>query len=354
MGGERVSHGSTAKHWPRRCRVFVLASLIGIPTPAAAQDIAAAEALFNRGMADLEAGRYETACKAIAESQRLDPRPGTLFTLATCEERWGRIATAVTRYGDYLALYERLPEARKAAQGERPKVAKAQRERLAAEVPELTLSLPPEAPAGTVVKRDGQVVAAAALGLALPVDPGEHTVTTEAPGGGIWEQRITLSRREKKKMTLEVRAGLRAEPRPVPAPSPVAQAVPATPLAGHAEPGQRRVAAYVVGGVGLAALGAGIGFAVDYAKARSTVTSDCPGGVCDPRTYDLTRMQALRGRWNRDLGLFLGLGAVGLGGVGAGAAILVQSPRTERPAAPAAFAPWLAPGAAGGVWTGSF
>ena len=44
--------------------------------PAAAQDIASAETLFNRGLAEMEAGHYEIGCKAIAESQRLDPAGG--------------------------------------------------------------------------------------------------------------------------------------------------------------------------------------------------------------------------------------------------------------------------------------
>src|SRR4051812_40759119 len=83
-----------------------------------AADIAAAEALFNRGLADMEAGRYEAACKAIEESLHLDPRPGTLFSLAVCESKWGHVATAATRFGDYLALYEKLPTAQRLRQGE--------------------------------------------------------------------------------------------------------------------------------------------------------------------------------------------------------------------------------------------
>src|SRR5690606_15567731 len=108
-------------HWP--LRTIVLLACLLAERPAGAQDIAAAEALFDKGVADMKAGRHETGCKAIAESQRLDPRPGTLFTLATCEAAWGRIATAVSRYGDYLAVYARLPDDKKAAQLERFKVA---------------------------------------------------------------------------------------------------------------------------------------------------------------------------------------------------------------------------------------
>ena len=40
----------------------------------------------------------------FAESHRLDPRPGTLFALASCEEKRGRLAAAVRIYDEYLAL----------------------------------------------------------------------------------------------------------------------------------------------------------------------------------------------------------------------------------------------------------
>ena len=79
--------------------------VISAPATAAAQDLAAAEALFSKGLADMEAGRYDAACPAIGESYRLDPRGGTLFTLAECEAKAGKIATAVARYDD--ALFDR-------------------------------------------------------------------------------------------------------------------------------------------------------------------------------------------------------------------------------------------------------
>src|ERR1700733_1971568 len=84
-------------------------SLAVFPSAASAQqDLAAAEALFNRGLADMTAGKYDTGCPAIGESYRLDPRPGTLFTVAECESKWGHYATASARYDDYLSLYSRL------------------------------------------------------------------------------------------------------------------------------------------------------------------------------------------------------------------------------------------------------
>ncbi len=49
---------------------------------------------------------------------------------------------------------------------------------------------------------------------------------------------------------------------------------------------------------------------------RDRVASECPGDVCDPARHDAASAQALRAQWNRDLGLGVGLGALGIVGVG--------------------------------------
>src|SRR5438477_5379956 len=105
----------------RTFRCLLVAALVAIPsisisTRALAQDLAAAEALFNKGLADMQAGHYDTGCPSIAESYRLDPRPGTLFTLAECEAKGGKLATAVARYEDYLQLFARLTPDQQAKQ----------------------------------------------------------------------------------------------------------------------------------------------------------------------------------------------------------------------------------------------
>lgn len=250
-------------HWPLRALLSL--GLLALTGAAGAQDIAAAEALFDRGLADMKAGRHETGCKAIAESQRLDPRAGTLFTLATCEAEWGHIATAVTRYGDYLALYERLPDDKKAAQGERVKVATEQRTRLTPEVPRLTLSLPRTAPAGTVVKRNGEVVAEAALGVALPVDPGQYTVSVHAPNGPVVEQRITIGKGEKKQLTLEVKAVPTVDPGPLPP-----EAKPSLPYLGP----------IIAFGAAVVGLGVGVGTGAAVLGKRSELDEACPQRNC--------------------------------------------------------------------------
>jgi hypothetical protein len=235
---------------------------VALLTPAArAQDIAVAETLFNRGLELMEAGDYEKGCPSLAESYRLDPRPGALFTLAECELKRGRIVSAYARYGEYLAVFEGLsPERRQKQQG-RDKIARDQRAALAPKVPLLTLLLAPSAPRGTVVKRDDLVLGEPSLGVALPVEPGEHTITVQPPGVAAIVRRVVMQPGEKKQILLDDKPA----PDPPRAPPPRVQALPPPPAKLPAPlppepargPSGRRVAAYVAGGVGLAGLAVG-------------------------------------------------------------------------------------------------
>src|SRR5262249_29995110 len=133
------------------------------------------------------------------------PRPGTLFTLAECEAKRGRLATAVARYDDYLSLFARLGAEQQRQQADRPKIAREHKAALDSQVPQLTLSLPADAPKDTAIRRDGTDLPAAMLGVAVPVDPGEHLILTQAPGEKAIELRVTLGKGEKKQVTLQVK-----------------------------------------------------------------------------------------------------------------------------------------------------
>ncbi|HSO00395.1 MAG TPA: hypothetical protein VLS89_19015, partial [Candidatus Nanopelagicales bacterium] len=165
------------------------AALLLLPAaPAAASE---AEDLFQKGQADLEAGRLAEACPALRKSFRMEKRPMVLFHLAECEERAGRIATAALHYDEYLDLFERLSPPEQRGEGEREKQAFKRRERLDADIPRVTFKLSESAPVGTKVTRvtkQGTDPVPVALGVALPIDPGEHWVMTQPPGGARWEK----------------------------------------------------------------------------------------------------------------------------------------------------------------------
>jgi hypothetical protein len=249
-----------------------LGCLLAAP-PALAQDVAASEAQFERGLAAMKAGDYATGCPAIEESYRLDPRPGTMFTLAECENRRGRTATAATRYEDYLSFHARLPADQQARQGERPRVAATQRDALRARAPRLTIVVPEGAPVDATVTRDGVVLEAPSWNVALPVDPGEHVVRLEAPGRAPTEARITIGDGEALSVPLALGAVAPAADRP---PPPAASRPPqASPAADRGLTGVQ-TGGLILGGVGVAALGAGSVFGLLTLGEKSTIDRACP------------------------------------------------------------------------------
>lgn len=192
---------------PALISAAALSCVLSAALPARADDVAQAKQLFEHGVEDLEAGRFDKACPAIEQSYKLDPRPGTLFTLAECENKRGRLATALRHYDEYLAAYGALSQEKMAKQGDREKVAREQKAALSARVPELTLALPPNAPAATKVTRDGAAVDRLELGTPMRVDPGDHIVVTQAPGGPPTTVRITLAAGERRGIALVVARG---------------------------------------------------------------------------------------------------------------------------------------------------
>lgn len=225
----------------------------------------------------MDAGRHDVACPMLEESYRLDPRPGALFTLATCEAKRGRLATAVAHYKDYLNRSKGHTGHEK-----RRDIAEKKLETLAPDVPELTLVLP-KAPEGTLVKRDKTVLSAASLGIPLPVDPGEHVIVVQAPGGPPKEHRITIAGGEKKQLALEVAPPAAAAEEP---PRRAPRAAPPAPPNVVAEPASeptsaRRVGAYVAGGVGLAGVVVGAVAGALTLGQKGSIEGNCDGAACN-------------------------------------------------------------------------
>lgn len=300
-----------------------LAALLGASTlllgpVARADDIAAAEALFNAGLDEMRAGRYDTACGRLAESHRLDPRPGTLFTTAECEAQAGKLASALARYKDYMALFARLPPADQARQRGREQVAQKAISELGPKVPRLTLKLPAGAPKSATVRRNDTEVGAASIGLALPVDPGEHVLVVQV-GQARSEQRVALAVGESRELTLQL-------PSSDTSPASARRDAPAVAAGPEQDAGPQsssNTLAYVVGGVGVAGVLVGsVTGALVFSK-KSTIADHCRGVDCDQQGLDAADSA-------KTLGLVSTIGfGVGVAGL-ATATVLLLSGSKER------------------------
>jgi hypothetical protein len=300
---------------------LLCASLIA--SPAFAQDVAAAKTLFSQGITEMEAGRFDTGCPALETSYKLDPRAGTMFALAECEAKRGRLATAVARYDDYLSLHGRMAPDQQKKQGDRAKVAQEQKAALGPQVPMLTLTLPAGAPRETVVKRDDTQLSGPALGLALPVDPGEHVIRTQAPEGPVTEVRITLSKGEKKVLTLDVKLSADAA-------APVAAAPPPAPPVDQGV-SSRRMGAYIAGGVGVAGMILGGVMGGLTLGKKGVISDNCNIGGRAEACNDAGLAAASDGK---TLGLVSTLGfAVGAAGLGTAVVLFITEPSGPKHAA---------------------
>ncbi|EYF07297.1 hypothetical protein [Chondromyces apiculatus] len=275
-------------------------------TPAAAQsprDPAAAEALFQAAKADAAKGDWDSACAKLRQSQDLDPAPGTAFRLAECEEQRTRIATA-------WALYVEV-EQRLGPDDERRPLVRERIEAIAPRVPYLTLRAAAGAPGDLEVLRDGVTLAKSALGLALPIDPGRHTLTVRAPGRK--EQQFVVELKESEKKELEVAPGEVLPPVAPPGSS-----------EGEGSSGMR-TAGFIALGVGAAgAVVAGVTGGLLLSR-NATLKDECPNNVCTPEGVDIR---------DNSGGLFVanyvGWG-VGIAGVATGTVLLILSRGKEAP-----------------------
>ena len=175
------------------------------PVMASAQSadpkIVAAQTLFDEGRALMTQKRFAEACKKLEASQKLDPGAGTLLNLASCYDQNGQTASAWITYKDAaVASGTRHPdwvaEANEQAATLEPKLS------------HLTITLGAPTP-GLEVRRDGVVVEPSTLGVALPVDPGAHTIEASAPGHATFTAKVDIgASKDQKSVTVPALAAV--------------------------------------------------------------------------------------------------------------------------------------------------
>jgi hypothetical protein len=323
-----------------------LGALVWALDAGAADGEGGAAQLFDAGIADLKAGKFDTACAALERSYGLDANPGALIALADCLERWGKFHSAAARYEQLVGELSRPQDAASGSyRAPQLSYAREAMARLAPKIPHLVLSRAETLPSDMVVSLDGERVALVAPEYDVSLDPGAHVIETQADGHDAWHLELTLAPGERRALPVQLGPELPRAPAPAlatgdPAPS-AASAPPGaeSPARGTLVPpapptSPWRTVGWTLGGIGVAGVGVG-------AVAGIMMLETCSGFDC--------REQPERGKTLAhvtDIGLGVGLLSL------AGAAYLLL--RTDAPDPPLATAHWQPIGGASaqGGWFG--
>ncbi|HEX4516751.1 MAG TPA: hypothetical protein VH054_24555, partial [Polyangiaceae bacterium] len=223
---------------------------------------------------------------------------------------------------------------------QRDKVAQKHIATIEGHLTKLTILAPSEnKPDGIEIARDGEKLGGSDLGLAVPMDPGMHTITATAPHFKTWEKKIDVSG-DGNTVTVTVGPLERDDASASPPPPPE-----------EGDPGFGfHVGGIVIGAAGLIAIGVGsaLGLVAAGKLSDSNANGHCDAqDTCDAVGLDL-RQQAKDAALVSTI-LFVGGGVA----VAAGIILFVVAPKKKH-AAFARVAPAIGPGFYGLSLGGSF
>ena len=296
------------------------------------KDIARADALFEEGRALMAAGTFPLACERLAESYRIAAGLGTLINLGACFEAANDLPHA------YFVYYRAARISRDAGRFEREEAAKV---RLASLAPKLGQVRFPLTLGGRATTLTCDQVAAQSIepGIAV-VDAGRpHECELRAGSTLAWSGRVEVGSGEVKTITIGSSTGgplARSDPEPPPPEKP-----PAPPPQESGSPALR-VVGWLLVGVGVAAVGTGVYFAVQAKSKDSDAAAFCDARGCDAPGVDLGQDAKSAG----DVATVAMIAGAAL--VAGGIAALIVA-KTSHPArvSPVAIVPWLMPNAGG-------
>jgi PEGA domain len=160
--------------------VWVVATILLAARPVFADGSAADEA-FKKGRELLKSGKYAAACAEFEHSQELDPALGTLFNIAECDEKIGKLASALAAYREVVS---------RDTKPERRQVASDAATRLSARVPKLVVKVPAAAKHATISLGGKRAIDP---NTPVEVDLGRYVVEVHADGMKPYTTKVTIA-----------------------------------------------------------------------------------------------------------------------------------------------------------------
>jgi hypothetical protein len=308
-----------------RAQLAVLAfvTLLSQGRPARSEVPTSAEQLFQEGRAALADDDYELARSHFEQSYKLDPALGTLLNLAVCEEKSGKLKSALAH------LQEALHKA--GAEDQRRPLVVQRIARLDSRIPRLTIRPSRPFEPSVNLSLDAKPLGMAEIGRTLRVDPGTHVFDCAGPNGERCTIVFTLEEGQESVLVPTLSAPS-APARPPPVGSALAASTPAPPMAPKQRAGAERAFAFAAGGFGLASIVAGLIAGAGVLHQKDLMAAHCDERGCD----DEGIAAAERGKTLSTVStLATGIGVVVMG---ASVVVLISAPSSKDSAAALSFA----------------
>ncbi len=337
-----------------RLAPLLLVGLCALPRIARAQqtDAVAAEALFDSARDLMQQGNYAAACPKLAESERLDPGIGTLLNLGECYDKNNQPSRAWETFREAAAA------AAQAKDPNRERYAQTRATELGKRLLRVIIAVPPEARVpGLQVLRDGAFLTEPLWSVAVPIDPGPHSIEARAPGYSSFRSSFEVTVAAVNTITIpklerDPSADVPApnplaspspspNPSPSPLPSPSPSPNPDVPTVGS---GQRTVGVVVMV-VGVVSLGTGAVFGgLAMSKDSTAKSGGCDKTTCPDSSSLIAASDAQT--YARVSTWTFALGGVALVG---GLALWLTAPKAATK-----VTAWISPTTSGGAFGGSF
>ena len=282
-----------------------------------AQAPSPADVAFQQGRELLKAGKYAEACEQFEKSEQLDPELGTKFNIAQCDEKIGKVASA-------LAIYRELADHDTNA---RRKAASAQlAQQLAAQVPKLVVQVSGAHAHAAVTLAGASGSRAIEPDQPVELDLGDYTVSVRSEGMTEYTGKVSIRDPGRTISLAVVLVPVKAEvavtkpPPPRPAVVPVPKPEPAAPRS------HRKLYALGAIGAGGASVVTGLVFGVLASGKWSDAKKACGGGTTCATPDALARANSLRSTARTDATLSTVFVIAGLAVAGGGAALWLTSP----------------------------
>lgn len=338
---------------------LLIGAMTAMSLPAFAQtdeDKSAARQMAIDGKKAYDEKKYAEAVDYFTRAESLVHSPAQLLYLARAQVGLGKLVKAKEAYLKIKkeTLAPTAPKAFVDAQNEGTKELAA----LEPRIPSLKITVAGNEGKAVVVTMDDAVVPAALIGVARPMDPGEHKVSAKADGLS-FETPFTLKEGANDELVLTLKADGKGtavvDPKPPveePKPPPVEDPKPPTDTAGGGSGGDGlRIGSYAAFGVGAVGLGLSLVFMLKANSKKKDADALCPNGVCPLSSQgDVSSLDDQSKSARGASGAMLVLGVLG---VGAGVTLFVLAGSADKKSATGpSVQPWIGLGSAG--LSGSF